>query len=118
MDLDAEHRPLVSLFVLTRFPDANRHPLRLKTLSYKFFVHVRHPSYRLVTRADVREDPYKAYQWPVFGIEDHGSFGASGLPFCKSSTDCLSGERTNAMLPSRGGRLMVTPPAISRAQVS
>jgi hypothetical protein len=27
--------------------------LRLKTLSYKFFVHVRHPSYRLVTRADV-----------------------------------------------------------------
>ena len=33
MDLDAEHRPLV--------------------ISYKFFVHVRHPSYRLVTRADV-----------------------------------------------------------------
>ena len=25
----------------------------MKTLSYKFFVHVRHPSYRLVTRADV-----------------------------------------------------------------
>jgi len=25
----------------------------LKTLSYKFFVHVRHPGYRLVTRADV-----------------------------------------------------------------
>ena len=33
MDLDAEHRPLVIL--------------------YEFFVHVRHPSYRLVTRADV-----------------------------------------------------------------
>jgi len=25
----------------------------LKTLSYKFFVHVCHPSYRLVTRVDV-----------------------------------------------------------------
>jgi hypothetical protein len=25
----------------------------LKTLRYDFFVHVRHPSYRLVTRADV-----------------------------------------------------------------
>ena len=27
--------------------------LRLKTLRYNFFVHVRHPCYRLVTRADV-----------------------------------------------------------------
>jgi hypothetical protein len=66
LDFDAEHRPLVSRFVLTRFPPqislrnlrkldchANRHPLRLKTLWYKFLVHVRHPSYRLVTRADV-----------------------------------------------------------------
>jgi len=58
------------------------------------------------------------YQFPVFGIEDHGSFGGSGLPFCSSSTDCLSGERTNAMLPSRGGRLMVTPPFISFSQVA
>jgi hypothetical protein len=32
MDLDAEHRSLVSL--------------------YKFFVHIRHPTYRLVTDAD------------------------------------------------------------------
>jgi len=38
---------------LTRFLDADRNPLRLKTLRYKFFAHVRHPSYRLVTRADV-----------------------------------------------------------------
>ena len=29
----------------------------------------------------------------------------------------LSGERTKAMLPSRGGRLMVTPAFISRSQV-
>ena len=32
MDLDAEHRPLVS--------------------AYAFFVHVRHPAYRLVLKAD------------------------------------------------------------------
>ena len=38
---------------MTRFLDANRYPLRLKTLRYNFFVHVRHPSYRLVTKADV-----------------------------------------------------------------
>ena len=50
------------------------------------------------------------HQRPVLGIEAHGSLGGSGLPFCRSSMECLSGERTNAMLPSRGGRLMVTPP--------
>ena len=33
----------------------------------------------------------------------------SGPPFCRISTEMLSGERTKAMLPSRGGRLMVTP---------
>ena len=58
------------------------------------------------------------YQCPVFGIEAHGSFGGRGEPFCNSSIECLSGERTNAMLPSRGGRLMVTPPFISFSQVA
>jgi hypothetical protein len=53
------------------------------------------------------------YQFPVLGIEAHGSFDGNGLPFCRSSMECLSGERTNAMTPSRGGRLMVTP-AFSR----
>jgi hypothetical protein len=63
-------------------------------------------------------DRRKAYQWPVFGIEDHGSAGGFGSPFCNSSIECRSGERTNAMLPSRGGRLMVTPIFISLSQVA
>jgi hypothetical protein len=58
------------------------------------------------------------YQWPVFGIEDHGSAGGFGSPFCSSSIECRSGERTKAMLPSRGGRLMVMPAFISRSQVA
>ena len=35
-----------------------------------------------------------------------------------SSTEMLSGERTKAMRPSRGGRLMVTPCACRRAQAA
>jgi hypothetical protein len=50
-----------------------------------------------------------AYHLPVFGIDFQGSAGGSASPFCSSSMDCLSGERTNAIMPSRGGRLMVTP---------
>ena len=46
---------------------------------------------------------------PVFGIDAHGSAFGSASPFCSSSTEMLSGERTNAILPSRGGRLIVTP---------
>ena len=55
------------------------------------------------------------HHFPVFGIEAHGSFGGNGAPFCKSSIECLSGERTNAITPSRGGRLMVTPAFIRRS---
>jgi len=51
----------------------------------------------------------------VFGIERHGSLGGRAAPFCNSSIECLSGERTNAMVPSRGGRLMVTPAFMSRS---
>jgi len=58
------------------------------------------------------------YQWPVFGIEVQGSAGGFGSPFCSSSIECRSGERTNAMLPSRGGRLMVMPSFIRRSQVA
>src|SRR5262249_46342032 len=54
-----------------------------------------------------------SHHLPVFGIDVHGSFGGSGAPFCRSSIECLSGERTNAIVPSRGGRLMVTPAFIS-----
>ena len=60
----------------------------------------------------------RAYQAPVFFIEAHGSCGGSGLPSCSNSMEMPSGERTKAMLPSRGGRLMVTPASISRWQVS
>ena len=54
-----------------------------------------------------------AYQLPVFGIDFQGSAGGRAPPFCRSSMEMLSGERTKAMRPSRGGRLMVTPPARS-----
>jgi hypothetical protein len=53
------------------------------------------------------------YHEPVFGIEAHGSFGGSAAPRCKSSIEMPSGERTKAMFPSRGGRLIVTPPSMS-----
>lgn len=62
--------------------------------------------------------PQAPYQWPVFGIEAHGSCGGSASPFCSNSTDCRSGDRTNAIWPSRGGRLMVMPSSISFAQVA
>src|ERR1700722_10965725 len=57
-----------------------------------------------------------AYHFPVLGIEVQGSLGGSGAPFCRSSIECLSGERTKAMVPSRGGRLIVTPAFISFSQ--
>ena len=53
--------------------------------------------------------PSGAYQAPVFGIEAQGSAGSFALPFCSNSIEMPSGERMKAMLPSRGGRLMVTP---------
>ena len=56
---------------------------------------------------------YRAYQLPVFSIESHGSASASGSPFCSNSIEIASGERTNAMCPSRGGRLINTPASIS-----
>ncbi len=46
------------------------------------------------------------YHLPVLGIDSHGSFGSS-VPFWISSTEISSGERTKAMCPSRGGRLIV-----------
>ena len=41
----------------------------------------------------------------------------SAAPAWSSSIEMLSGVRTNAMCPSRGGRLMVTPASIRRWQV-
>jgi len=60
----------------------------------------------------------EAYQLPVFGIDSHGSAGASAAPCCSSSIEIRSGERTNAMRPSRGGRLMVMPIACRCAQLA
>ena len=55
---------------------------------------------------------------PTLGIDAQGSEGGSASPFCKSSIEILSGLLTKAMWPSRGGRLIVTPPSISRRQKS
>lgn len=49
------------------------------------------------------------HQCPVFSMLAHGSAGGSASPACRSSMDTLSGERTNAICPSLGGRLMTTP---------
>jgi hypothetical protein len=57
-----------------------------------------------------------SHHFPLFGIETQGSLGGNGEPFCKISIECLSGERTKAILPSRGGRLIVTPAFISFSQ--
>lgn len=66
----------------------------------------------------MRSEVLVSYQWPVLGIEAHGSAAGFASPFCKSSTECRSGERTKAICPSRGGRLIVTPIFISRSQVA
>ena len=70
----------------------------------------------LLARLSVQ--PGAAYQLPVFAIEAQGSRGGSASPFCSSSIEMPSGDLTNAMRPSRGGRLMVTPPSIRRWQVA
>lgn len=55
----------------------------------------------------------RAHQVPVLGIDAQGSRGGLGAPFCNSSIEMPSGVLMNAMLPSRGGRLMVMPASIS-----
>ncbi|MNT58866.1 hypothetical protein D3C72_1963300 [compost metagenome] len=66
----------------------------------------------------LREAGSEAYQAPVFGMESQGSAGARLSPFCRISIEMPSGERTKAMWPSRGGRLMVTPWSINRWQIA
>jgi hypothetical protein len=58
------------------------------------------------------------YQTPVFGMLAQGSAGFNDGPCCSSSMEIPSGERTKAMRPSRGGRLMVTPCFLRRSQVA
>lgn len=69
---------------------------------------------------DERRAPRKAaaHHAPVFGIETQGSAGSLRGPACNSSIEMPSGERTKAMWPSRGGRLIVTPPSANRWQVA
>lgn len=66
------------------------------------------------TGADTDADT--GYQLPVFFIDAHGSLGSSASPFCRSSIEIPSGERTKAMRPSRGGRLIVTPASVRSRQ--
>ena len=58
------------------------------------------------------------YHVPVFGMETQGSQGSRAAPFCSNSMEIPSGERTNAILPSRGGRLIVTPLSASRLHIA
>ncbi len=58
------------------------------------------------------------YHVPLFFIDAHGSSGGRACPFCRSSIEIPSGDRTNAIRPSRGGRAIVTPPSYSRAQTA
>ena len=50
-------------------------------------------------------------------MDFQGSRAGSGSPFCSNSIECLSGERTKTICPSRGGRLMVMPACIRRSQI-
>jgi hypothetical protein len=52
------------------------------------------------------------------GSEAHGSRGGSAGPSWSSSIEMPSGERTKAIRPSRGGRLIVTPPSARRWQAA
>jgi len=61
---------------------------------------------------------WRRYQLPVFGIDAQGSSGAFAPPAWSSSTEIPSGERTNAIRPSRGGREIVTPWSIKRRQAA
>ncbi len=78
-------------------------------------VHAREHSHRDEHRRDAFEPGLgrlglaPAHHCPTLGIDFHGSAGGNAPPFCNSSTEMLSGERTKAMWPSRGRRLMVTP---------
>ena len=60
----------------------------------------------------------RRYHWPIFSIDCHGSCSGSASPDCNNSIEIPSGERINAMRPSRGGRLSVTPLSKSCWQVA
>ena len=61
---------------------------------------------------------FDLYHSPTLSIDAHGSFAGRGSPACSSSIEMLSGDLTKAILPSCGGRLMVTPPSNRRWQTA
>src|SRR5690554_5110436 len=62
--------------------------------------------------------PRRYYQLPVFSMEAQGSALGLAGPFWSNSMEMPSGDLTKAMLPSRGGRLIVTPLSIRCWQVA
>src|SRR3989338_6467137 len=92
----------------------------------KWIVHHQDPTpfeamrcpFALTSASDRLGGGYLFYPSPVFGIDFHGSSGESGSPACKNSIEIPSGDLMNAILPSRGGRLMTTPVCCSFAQYS
>ena len=60
----------------------------------------------------------KYHHSPVLGLFSQRGWGGSESPDWSNSMDMPSGERMNAMCPSRGGRLMVTPLSSSFAHNS
>ncbi len=67
----------------------------------------RRPSLTLRAAVPASRATAARHHSPVLGIEAHGSRLGSAEPRCSSSTEIRSGERTKAMRPSRGGRLIV-----------
>src|SRR3546814_13686987 len=60
-----------------------------------------------VGNVDVEEEAgHRRYHSPLLGIDAHGSAGASAAPACSNSPEMASGDRTNAIWPWRGGRLI------------
>ena len=76
------------------------------------------PVIGLGSRSTWRAQTVALHHFPVFGMDFQGSLAGSGEPFCNNSIEWRSGERTNAIMPSRGGRLMVIPAFISFSQVA
>ena len=76
----------------------------------------RRPDLRQGAIGIVGSEIHAPYQLPVLAIEAQGSFGGSAAPSCSNSMEIPSGERIKAIWPSRGGRFMTTPSAISFSQ--
>jgi len=80
--------------MMSEFPRAT---IRSETANSFAVDRLAHLGVDVVRTAAARQPPFaftrlvrkrrEAYQWPVFGIEDHGSAGGFGSPFCNSSIE-------------------------------